>query len=240
MQGETELVDMETVANTKQAFVTVKLVMGLPPPSLHSGEAQLARHPHPSHQRGAALPNASPPRPQRIPYAPLRLPNCDVCVLPDSSHPPSQLATKTKKRQRDHILSRLSAKRPRPGVVTRKMEQSASANSLLSPPELSPLEQEVLDEYERLAENMKKVRLPHPWDSGAQRGIKADAGNSPQKKTDNTQPCAGETARIDDRPPRFQPQQRHPRRPAGARAQDEPGVHASQGQRVQHRPAAGD
>lgn len=30
--------------------------------------------------------------------------------------------------------------------------------SLLSPPDLSPLEQEVLEEYERLAENMKKVR----------------------------------------------------------------------------------
>jgi DASH complex subunit DAD3 len=29
---------------------------------------------------------------------------------------------------------------------------------LASPPELSPLEQEVLEEYERLAENMKKVR----------------------------------------------------------------------------------
>ncbi|KAI0518397.1 DASH complex subunit Dad3-domain-containing protein [Xylaria bambusicola] len=27
----------------------------------------------------------------------------------------------------------------------------------LSPPELSPLEQEVLEEYERLAENMKKL-----------------------------------------------------------------------------------
>lgn len=38
------------------------------------------------------------------------------------------------------------------------MEQSTSSNSnLLSSPELSPLEQEVLDEYERLAENMKKV-----------------------------------------------------------------------------------
>ncbi|CAJ2511607.1 Uu.00g072320.m01.CDS01 [Anthostomella pinea] len=31
------------------------------------------------------------------------------------------------------------------------------ANPLLSPPELTPLEQEVLDEYERLAENMKKL-----------------------------------------------------------------------------------
>ncbi|ORY56065.1 DASH complex subunit Dad3 [Pseudomassariella vexata] len=32
-----------------------------------------------------------------------------------------------------------------------------SANPLLSPPELTPLEQEVIDEYERLAENMKKL-----------------------------------------------------------------------------------
>jgi hypothetical protein len=30
---------------------------------------------------------------------------------------------------------------------------------LTSPPELTPLEQEVLEEYERLAENMKKVRF---------------------------------------------------------------------------------
>ncbi|KAK9424623.1 putative DASH complex subunit dad3 [Seiridium unicorne] len=30
-------------------------------------------------------------------------------------------------------------------------------NPLLSPPELSPMEQEVLEEYERLAENMKKL-----------------------------------------------------------------------------------
>ncbi|KAI1111204.1 DASH complex subunit Dad3-domain-containing protein [Nemania sp. NC0429] len=35
------------------------------------------------------------------------------------------------------------------------MDQAAS-NPLLSPPDLSPLEQEVLEEYERLAENMKK------------------------------------------------------------------------------------
>ncbi|KAI0861423.1 DASH complex subunit Dad3-domain-containing protein [Xylaria cubensis] len=32
-----------------------------------------------------------------------------------------------------------------------------ASNPLLSAPELSPLEQEVLDEYERLAENMKKL-----------------------------------------------------------------------------------
>ncbi|KAI5863481.1 DASH complex, subunit Dad3 [Durotheca rogersii] len=34
---------------------------------------------------------------------------------------------------------------------------SQGSNPLLSPPELSPLEQEVLEEYERLAENMKKL-----------------------------------------------------------------------------------
>ena len=39
------------------------------------------------------------------------------------------------------------------------MERDTS-NPLLPPPELSPLEQEVLEEYERLAENMKKVRFP--------------------------------------------------------------------------------
>ncbi|SPO05718.1 uncharacterized protein DNG_08405 [Cephalotrichum gorgonifer] len=36
-------------------------------------------------------------------------------------------------------------------------------NALSSPPELTPLEQEVLEEYERLAENMKK--LAHLSDS---------------------------------------------------------------------------
>lgn len=41
------------------------------------------------------------------------------------------------------------------------MERSTTPTSglLVAPPELSPLEQEVLDEYERLAENMKKVCL---------------------------------------------------------------------------------
>ncbi|KAH8899600.1 DASH complex, subunit Dad3 [Thozetella sp. PMI_491] len=38
------------------------------------------------------------------------------------------------------------------------MEQNPSNPSMLSsPPELSPLETEVLEEYERLAENMKKL-----------------------------------------------------------------------------------
>jgi len=37
------------------------------------------------------------------------------------------------------------------------MERDGS-NPLVSPPELTPLEQQVIDEYERLAENMKKVK----------------------------------------------------------------------------------
>ncbi|KAK0635131.1 DASH complex subunit Dad3-domain-containing protein [Bombardia bombarda] len=38
------------------------------------------------------------------------------------------------------------------------MESNATTNPiLLPPPELSPVEQEVLEEYERLAENMKKL-----------------------------------------------------------------------------------
>ncbi|KAK0651438.1 DASH complex subunit Dad3-domain-containing protein [Cercophora newfieldiana] len=38
------------------------------------------------------------------------------------------------------------------------MEPAPATGGLLaSPPELSPIEQEVLDEYERLAENMKKL-----------------------------------------------------------------------------------
>lgn len=44
------------------------------------------------------------------------------------------------------------------------MDQTATGG-ILSPPELTPLEQEVLDEYERLADNMNKVNiipLPSP------------------------------------------------------------------------------
>jgi DASH complex subunit DAD3 len=39
------------------------------------------------------------------------------------------------------------------------MDQPTPSDLLTSQQELSPLEQEVLDEYERLAENMKKVFL---------------------------------------------------------------------------------
>ncbi|ROW04290.1 hypothetical protein VSDG_01114 [Cytospora chrysosperma] len=37
------------------------------------------------------------------------------------------------------------------------MDDRPQSSALLSPPELSPLEQEVLDEYERLADNMKTL-----------------------------------------------------------------------------------
>ncbi|KUI67599.1 DASH complex subunit dad3 [Cytospora mali] len=37
------------------------------------------------------------------------------------------------------------------------MDDRPASSALLSPPELSPLEQEVLDEYERLADNMKTL-----------------------------------------------------------------------------------
>ncbi|KAM5377400.1 hypothetical protein ACJZ2D_005081 [Fusarium nematophilum] len=44
------------------------------------------------------------------------------------------------------------------------MDQGSAGGGLLSPPELTPLEQEVLDEYERLADNMNKVRIPSTLD----------------------------------------------------------------------------
>ncbi|KAI3399175.1 hypothetical protein diail_7544 [Diaporthe ilicicola] len=37
------------------------------------------------------------------------------------------------------------------------MDDRPASSALLSPPELSPLEQGVLDEYERLADNMKNL-----------------------------------------------------------------------------------
>lgn len=38
------------------------------------------------------------------------------------------------------------------------MDQPHTGGGLISPPELSPMEQEILEEYERLATNMKTVR----------------------------------------------------------------------------------
>lgn len=44
-------------------------------------------------------------------------------------------------------------------TTTRTMEQGRESVMLHSQPELTPLEAEVLEEYEKLADNMKKVRL---------------------------------------------------------------------------------
>lgn len=41
--------------------------------------------------------------------------------------------------------------------------EGQAPNPLLLPPDLTPLEQEVLEEYERLAENMKKVSSAHAF-----------------------------------------------------------------------------
>jgi DASH complex subunit DAD3 len=43
------------------------------------------------------------------------------------------------------------------------MESSEQSSTLPALPtdDLTPLEQDVLEEYERLAENMKKVNIPH-------------------------------------------------------------------------------
>lgn len=54
------------------------------------------------------------------------------------------------------ILSQLPAIQRTPNKG--KMDDRPSSNALLSPgEELSPMEQEVIDEYVRLADNMKKV-----------------------------------------------------------------------------------
>lgn len=51
----------------------------------------------------------------------------------------------------------------RPPAQATRMDDRPASSALLTPPELSPLEQEVLDEYERLADNMKNVRLAMPF-----------------------------------------------------------------------------
>lgn len=98
---------------------------------------------------------------------------------------------------------------------------AGSGSNLLSPPELTPLEQEVLDEYERLAHNMKQVRKPRSTPCRRLCLTRAEAGHGARR--------AGLAARDRD-----------PRRPARAGAQDEPGLYPAQGERLQHCAAAGD
>jgi hypothetical protein len=84
------------------------------------------------------------------------------------------------------------------------MEQSTSSNNILSPPELSPLEQEVLEEYERLAENMKKVKHLLCITT-LQRVVTSTLADTPAA-----------IAGFHCRPSRLEPQHRDPRRPARA------------------------
>lgn len=121
----------------------------------------------------------------------------------------------------------------------------STMNTLSDPPELSPLEQEVLEEYEVLAENMKKVFIfcspppapstPHPLPSHP---AYLPTSRSPFPHTQMGQGLRVPTgrrirltslARPPPRHPSRGPQHRDPRRPAGPRAQDEPRLHASQG-----------
>lgn len=49
-------------------------------------------------------------------------------------------------------------------TMTTDLNDATASLSLTSPPgpdDLSPLEQDVLEEYERLADNMKKARITH-------------------------------------------------------------------------------
>ncbi|KAH0601925.1 hypothetical protein MHUMG1_00804 [Metarhizium humberi] len=87
--------------------------------------------------------------------------------------------------------------------------------NILSTPELSPLEQEVLEEYERLAGNMKQAV------DGEADALVCVVGE-----------CAGR--------PCFEPVDGNTGWAAGPGAQDEPGVYAAQGERVQHSAATGD
>ena len=52
-------------------------------------------------------------------------------------------------------------------------EATSTSALTASADDLSPLEQDVLDEYERLAENMKKVCLSRPI-SGPERGLEQE------------------------------------------------------------------
>lgn len=101
------------------------------------------------------------------------------------------------------------------------MEQSTPSDLLISQPELSPLEQEVLDEYERLAENMKKVSY-HPPEVV----LLSETNDA--------------TVGRDARRPSQQTDDGDPGRVAGAGEEDEFGVYAVEGECVLYCAAAGD
>lgn len=97
-----------------------------------------------------------------------------------------------------------------------------SSSSPSQDPELSPLEQQVLDEYATLVGNLDNVRflVPHPPSQSALTGYSAAVRNSWRT--------------------RGEPLSRDPGLAARAGAQDGDGLHAAEGERVLHRAAAGD
>lgn len=114
---------------------------------------------------------------------------------------------------------------------------------LLSPPELSPLEQEVLEEYDRLATNMKTVRFHSIQSYTLHHFLSLNLEKTrqfqviAQRMLTQRRVCtAGNSARR----PSFKSNSRNPRWPAGTGAQDESRIHAAQGECVQHRIAARD
>lgn len=118
------------------------------------------------------------------------------------------------------------------------MEQQQHGG-LLSPPELSPLEQEVLEEYERLSTNMKTVRAKQRLNFPIAHSISFFFKPRQLEWKEMLMGCtctAGDSAGQSG----VEPDRRDPRRAAGAGAQDELGVYAAQGECVQHCAAAGD
>lgn len=129
------------------------------------------------------------------------------------------------------------------------MDQSTEGapGSLLSPPELTPLEQDVLDEYEKLAENMKKVRLLHTSFNSISNSclLRSRGGRQFAKQA----PSCGHSSQLTVRlslaclhsgPPGLTAQRRDSRWTAGSGAQDEFSIHSAQGECVQHRSTARD
>lgn len=107
-------------------------------------------------------------------------------------------------------------------VPSSKTDSNTMETGMLSPPEVLPLEQDILDEYERLAENMKKVCFPLT-------SALSPPTPPPSYQFGAKQRGLTTIARIYTRQPRERADDGHTGRAAGAGAQDQPGLHAAQG-----------
>jgi hypothetical protein len=80
------------------------------------------------------------------------------------STPPQPSTSTIQRKQHPHSTPCASIHIGYHTKIMSNFSESATGNALSNPDdELSPLEQDVLDEYERLAENMKKVRTFPPY-----------------------------------------------------------------------------